>query len=123
MTYTEFIEAFEKQLSRELEHADIQRFSVQKVNGKKDVLVIRESGADQTPVIYMDKEYDLYKQGHSVEDLACQTASNYENFLRDTKLDENIASQLTREAAHKNLYCAVINGAANRELLKTVPHE
>ena len=52
MTYTEFIEAFEKQLSRELENADIQRFSVQKVNGKKDVLVIRESGADQIPVIW-----------------------------------------------------------------------
>lgn len=123
MTYEEFMDEFQKHLSQELEHADIEKLQLQKINGKRDVLAIREGDCNTVPIIYIDDQYEKYMQGDSVEDLARQVADNYTECMREEKIDDTFVPEPTYQDAQKNLYCAVINGEMNKELLKTVPHE
>lgn len=89
---------------------------VKKNNGQElDALIIREEGSNIAPTIYVQNLYQEYQHGEEMEDIINRAVSVV-NFKKPE------IPLFNRETAEQNLYAVVCNYAANKEMLKDMPH-
>lgn len=121
MDYEQFINEFSDALQDELqpEQTRFQRSQTNRVNEKKDTLIVRFGQDNLGPVVYLDDMYALYRDGYSVDEIAGRMAGR----LKEARAAVPEMPELSRESADRNLYCAVINADDNKALLQDVPHE
>ncbi len=121
MEYNKFVEEYISQIEKIMsaENVSIIRMSVHKVNEIKDAINVKFPNEIVSPTIYVDDEYKLFLDGYSIEDIVERKVED----LKSVRANAPNVPDLSAESAKKNLYCVVINAEANKDLLKTVPHE
>lgn len=122
MNYTEFAGAVEKQISKRMEEGvTVSLYTAVKNNGKERTGVMIETpGINLSPTIYLEEYYENYCQGRSLDQIADEIVSFYDNIKREEPWDcEKIRSY---QGVKHRIVFKLINTAKNRKFLSTVPH-
>ncbi len=83
-------------------------------------LMIRTTGRKASPTVYLERFYDEYLGGKSVEEIAESILTIYrENIIHDDSLPDLFDAY---QKAKKHLYLKAVNRDRNEELLADVPH-
>ena len=91
---------------------------VLKNNGQqKNGLIVRSSDGNAAPTIYLNDAFREFLAGKSVEKIVEEIAA-----IIKTHQSKNIHIPRTYGEAKCSLYAQVINAAANKDLLKGIPH-
>ncbi|MCD8156734.1 MAG: DUF5688 family protein [Clostridiales bacterium] len=119
--YEQFTHNLIKALEQKMQPDNIRlhRDPTAKVNQTLDAISVRIGDSPMAPLVYLQDKYDMYKSGMSVDAIAGMVATT----VRESYSTMPPVPELSREAAMKNLFCAVVNIKQNEEMLKDVPHE
>ncbi len=99
-------------------NAEVKPIHVLKANGEEIGISIKQDGKDVAPTIYPTEEYERFKAGESLEDIAKDTCR-----IAVRALSEKVEMPTFNVAeAEKHITLCLINTARNNELLKSVPH-
>lgn len=122
MTYSEFVLEMQKKLQDYLgENVDVEKTAVQKNNGViLQGLSMKKKGEHVAPTIYMDKFYQYYNEGISMDIIREQIVEIYRDRSTENIPDFNFFSNY--DEVKNCLSFKVINYKKNQELLKDVPH-
>lgn len=84
-------------------------------------LVIRYTGEEAAPAIYLEQYYDMYKDGTSVEDIVKDIVEEFKEAMEGYDI---ILPDLTDfESVKDSIVCRLINTESNSKMLEDVPHK
>lgn len=120
-TFEKFKEIIREEVSSRVD-ADVRLEEVVKNNGLKlDAIAIKSNTTSITPVIYLEKFYEAFCDGKSIEDIAEAIIKLNE---RESGLDNGIINEFTNYDFIKSyLQTKLISKEHNSELLETVPYK
>lgn len=122
MTYETFLEWIPNLVQSKLgEGVKVRLHTIYKNNNvcKKALCVLAE-GCNVSPTIYLEKYYDRWKQGLSLEQISNEICREYEANHCGMYMD--IKSFYDFDTMKEQIVYKVIHYERNRELLKEVPH-
>lgn len=122
MDYQEFVSAFAQRMkagykARGMDYEISLRQVGRNNQGMGTMLVIEKPG--KSPAIFMEKYYDLFRDGADMDEMAGQLIESIESDKLGVKLD---GSDFTKDRILGNLRMELINADRNQELLARVPH-
>lgn len=84
-------------------------------------LVIRYTGEEAAPAIYLEQYYDMYKDGTSVEDIVKDIVEEFKEAMEGYDI---ILPDLTDfDSVKDSIVCRLINTESNSKMLEDVPHK
>ena len=119
MNYEEFALVYTTEMQQSMKNVEITRGTFVKVNEALDGLSFKYPDYVAAPTIYIKDKYEMYQKGYTLDEIVEKTIEQVNNAYKSVPE----IPFLTIESAKENLYCAVINLEANKELLTNVPHE
>ena len=120
-TFEKFKEIIREEVSSRVD-ADVRLEEVVKTNGLKfEAIAIKNNTNSLTPVIYLEKFYDAFCEGRSIEDIAEEIIELNE---RESGIDNGIINEIANYDFIKSyLQTKLISKEHNSELLETVPYK
>ena len=86
-------------------------------------LQITENAVNISPVIYIDRYYELYeKGGETIESTAAFVMDTYNRERSGGIMQDDIRKFLSYDSVRENVVYKLINTEKNRELLEDIPH-
>lgn len=122
MTYEEFTNAIERKVMDYFkEKTTVRKNEVKKNNGITLVgMTIMEEDCNITPTIYLEKFYEDYQNGVSLDDITEKLINIYKN--NKPKNNYDIEYFKNYDLVYKNIVYKLINKKKNKELLKEIPY-
>ncbi len=120
-----FAEQVRSHVGNELDSGhDISIHRVGKNNGVYYTgLQITENAVNISPVIYIDRYYELYeKGGETIESTAAFVMDTYNRERSGGIMQADIRKFLSYDSVRENVVYKLINTEKNRELLEDIPH-
>ena len=121
VSFGEFKEIIREEVASRVDY-EVRLEEVVKTNGLKlDAIAIKNNTNSLTPVIYLEKFYEAFCEGRSIEDIAEAIIKLNE---RESGLDNGIINEITNYDFIKSyLQTKLISKEHNSELLETVPYK
>jgi len=122
MTYETFLEWIPELVQSKLEQrGKVRLHTIYKNNNiRRDALCVLEEGCNVSPTIYLEKYYERWKQGISIEQISSEICREYEANHCGMYMD--IKSFYDFELMKGKIVYKLIHYEKNWELLKNVPH-
>ncbi len=120
-----FAERVRSHVGNELDSGhDISIHRVGKNNGVYYTgLQITENAVNISPVIYIDRYYELYKKGgETIESTAAFVMDTYNRERSGGIMQADMRKFLSYDSVRENVVYKLINTEKNRELLEDIPH-
>lgn len=96
--------------------------SVQKVNGRRDALILKPSERGESmalPIVYLDDMYEIFSIDQDMDELLGFVAGIFVNYTGSVSREEFDVDFATKK---DSVILSIINTESNRELLKDIPH-
>ena len=84
-------------------------------------LIIRCTGEEAAPAIYLEQYYDMYKNGTSIEDIIEDITDEFNEAMEG--YDINLPDLTDFDSIKDSIVCRLINTESNKEMLENVPHK
>lgn len=124
LDFEEFIEEVKNRIVEYLEEYPIETVEIHQVlknNGVLETgLVILLKGSNISPNIYLESYYQLYTEGHLVEELLADIAAAY--IFAKEQVEDKEYEPYDAKQAEKHLFIRLINQEQNEELLQKCPY-
>lgn len=122
MTYETFLEWIPDLVQAQLgEGVKVRLHTIYKNNNiRKDALRVLEEGSNVSPTIYLEKYYDRWNQGISLEQISNEICREYE--VNHCGMYMDVKSFYDFEIMKEKIVYKLIHYDHNRELLKDVPY-
>lgn len=122
MDYKRFVEEVKKEVRARLEIGmSVSVEKTMKNNGTVlDGLVIRNTGENACPILYLNGYYEEYKDKGSIAECVEDMLKVYKENCIGEEIDLSFAAEWGK--VQDKVMCMLINADMNRELLKTVPN-
>lgn len=122
MTYDQFVQTVENKIKEAVkDNIDVCVYTAEKNNGTiRKGITLTEKGINISPTIYLEKYYESYLKGNSVENIAADALRLYEEvrFQRSWR-DERIRHY---DQMKEKIVYRVINFEKNKNLLREIPY-
>lgn len=116
MSLEEFAEEMKNEIPNYLMDINIESIKIDKVNKNNGValigMVIVEQGENIAPNIYLERYYQMYKNGVVLDEICNNIANDYRNAVKSIP-DLDIDRIISRE----NLYVKLVNYDANKNIM------
>lgn len=126
MDKKEFIKKMKEMLQKRLgeDYSVAEHSQVKNNKNLLSGLVIQRTGTDLGMVIYLDKFFEEYQKGNTLDEIAAALYKKIGEAEIPEELSGDYLKELVRsyEAAKPMIFCKLVNEKANRELLQGVPY-
>ena len=127
MTFEEFCKEVAERLPEYCDGLDRSQVVLKNVTKANDTkltgICVKKEGFNISPAFYLERSFDEYQNGMSVNDVMMELRDTVEKELSKITQDFDVSFVNTFDSAKERLSCKLINGKANAEYLKDKPSE